>query len=225
MELSRIERNNERKKIENILRRGLNKKVLVSDANGNVLESDFDYDINTLSNIIVSLIEVYGEVLEVTGFNGLRKRCVFLNKKSEKKYVDFESDYVVEIPYYTYLCYPDGVDAFLNDMEQISEDYKPLDNNTILGGFDEDIKINKYINFTNCGEVDLENLNNYFVLKFIFDNIGLVNCFISKNNDDKELECVDINNLMINYLKKVTTSGELSLFKNNGKVRKKKINE
>ena len=146
MELSRIERNNERKKIENILRRGLNKKVLVSDADGNVLESDFDYDINVLANIIVSLIEVYGEVVQVAGFNGLKKRWIFLNKKNEEKHVDFESNLTVEIPYYTYLCYPDGVDAFLNDMEQISEDYKPLDNNTILGGFDEDIKENIYIN-------------------------------------------------------------------------------
>lgn len=222
MELSRIERNNERKKIENILRRGLNKKVLVSDAEGNVLESDFDYDINVLSSIIVSLIEVYGEVFEFTGFNGLKKRCVFLGKKFEEKQVDFESNLTVEIPYYTYLCYPDGVEAFLNDMEQISEDYKPLDNNTILGGFDENIKEKRYINFTNCGEVDLENLNNYFVLKFIFDNIYLVNDVISKNNNDKELECADINNLMIKYLKKVTTAGELSLFKNKGKVRKKK---
>ena len=91
MVLNKIMIENEKRIIENILRRGLTKKVLVSNKDDEVLESDLDYNINILTNIIISLIEVYGEVVKVTGFFDLKKRCIFLCKENEVKSVDYEN--------------------------------------------------------------------------------------------------------------------------------------
>lgn len=224
-------RNYEKNRIANILKMGLKKSLLVTDDNGIVLESNLDYNVDSLSEVLMKLIEMYGQVSEVTDVNSLKNRNILLDKKLEERYVDLYSDLKNSVSVYTCLSYPDGVEAFLNDISKSNNNYKPLDNNSILGGFDDDFKNNNFISFNNCSNIDLENIKNYFTLKFIFDSIRLRSPKNYIGGDIDLMDTVDVNNLMLTYLKRVTHSGELDLFKDrqleliDTKIRKKKINE
>lgn len=224
-------RNYEKNRIANILKMGLKKSLLVTDDNGTVLESNLDYNVDSLSEVLMKLIEMYGQVSQVTDVNSLKNRYILLDKKLEERYVDLYSDLKNSVSVYTCLSYPDGVEAFLNDISKSNNNYKPLDNNSILGGFDDDFNNNNFISFNNCSNIDLENIKNYFTLKFIFDNIRLRSPKNYIGGDIDLMDTVDVNNLMLTYLKRVTHSGELDLFKDRQleliytRIRKKNINE
>lgn len=224
-------RNYEKNRIANILKMGLKKSLLVTDDNGTVLESNLDYNVDSLSEVLMKLIEMYGQVSQVTDVNSLKNRYILLDKKLEERYVDLYSDLKNSVSVYTCLSYPDGVEAFLNDISKSNNNYKPLDNNSILGGFDDDFNNNNFISFNNCSNIDLENIKNYFTLKFIFDSIRLRSPKNYIAGDIDLMDTVDVNNLMLTYLKRVTHSGELDLFKDRQleliytRIRKKNINE
>ena len=71
-------RNYEKNRIANILKMGLKKSLLVTDDNGTVLESNLDYNVDSLSEVLMKLIEMYGQVLEVTDVNSLKNRNILL---------------------------------------------------------------------------------------------------------------------------------------------------
>lgn len=219
------------RRIRGILERGLKKKVLISnttfdeydDSIGAVLEGRLDYDVDRLVKYFLDLITACGSIIKVSNGARINGRCVCLGSEVVNRNVDIQGD-SREITNYEYLCYPEFINAFLDDLENIDSYYNSFDINSTLVGDVDTRKNTNYINFSNCYNVDLEDINNYYMLKYIFSLINVKDVKNYNENDEDLINGLVYNDFILGCLKKVSTTNELAMFKKKGKV-KKRINE
>lgn len=224
------------KRIKNVLERGLKKKVLISnttfdehdDKIGEILEGNLSYDVDILANTLLNLIEMCGEKVKVANGSIVRNRTICLGSEVSKTNLDVQDDTEREITYYNYLVYPDVVESFLNDLENLDNGFLPKGNNTILVGFDDNRKYVDYVDFSNCYDIDTADINNSYLLKYIFGLVRVSNVKKYEENDSKLIDRIDYNDFVLGFLRRVTNTNEISLLNQTfkkGKVRKKKLNE
>lgn len=224
------------KRIKNVLERGLKKKVLISnttfdehdDRLGEILEGNLSYDVDILTNTLLNLIEMCGEKVKVANGSIVRNRTICLGSEVSKTNLDVQDDAEREITYYNYLVYPDVVESFLNDLENLDNGFLPKGNNTILVGFDDNRKYVDYVDFSNCYDIDTADINNSYLLKYIFGLVRVSNVKKYEENDSKLIDRIDYNDFVLGFLRRVTNTNEISLLNQTikkGKVRKKKLNE
>ena len=220
------------RRLRNVLERGLKKKVIISNTTfdehddniGAILEGHLDYDVDRFVKYFLDLIVTCGRFVKVPNGAKIDGRTIYLGSEVVSRNIDAQNDEKRDITFYEYLCYPEFVEAFLNDLENLDSSYVPLDNNSPLVGF-EDIRKNvDYINFSNCYNIDLEDINNYYMLKYIFSLINVVDVKNYTENDEELLNGIVYNDLMLGILKKVNMVNDISLMKKKGKVRKR-VNE
>ena len=229
-------RERQERRIRNVLERGLNKKVIISnttfdehdDSIGEVLEGHLEYDVDRLVDYFIDLIVMCGRIVKIPNGAKIDGRTIYLGSEVVKRTVDVQGNEDVEVTYYSYLVYPEVVESFLNDLENLDNGYQPISNNSILVGVDDNRKYLGYIDFSNCYDIDLTDLTNYAVLKYLFSLIKVVN--VKKNNGyvSELLSRIDYNDFMLGFLKRITSMSEISFLNQTvkkGKVRKKKLNE
>lgn len=224
------------KGIKNVLERGLRKKVLISnttfdehdDKIGEILEGNLSYDVDILANTLLNLIEVCGDNVKVANGTIVRNRTICLGSEVSKTNLDVQEGNEREVTYYNYLVYPDVVESFLNDLENLDNGFLPKGNNTILVGFDDNRKYVDYVDFSNCYDIDTADINNSYLLKYIFGLVRVSNVKKYEENDSKLIDRIDYNDFVLGFLRRVTNTNEISLLNKTvkkGKVRKKKLNE
>lgn len=224
------------KRIKNVLERGLKKKVLISnttfdehdDKIGEILEGNLTYDVDILANTLLNIIEMCGDNVKVSNGTIVKNRNVCLGSEVAKEYLDFQGDNEREIIYYKYLVYPEVVESFLNDLENLDNGFDPKFNNSILVDFEDNRKYAKYIDFSNCYDVDTADINNSCLLKYIFGLVRVSNVKKYDDSDSKLIDRIDYNDFALGFLTKITNTNEFSLLNKTvkkGKVRKKKLNE
>lgn len=220
------------RRLRNVLERGLKKKVLISNTTfdeyddniGEILEGHLDYDVDRFVEYFLDLIVTCGRIVKIPNGAKIDGRTIYLGSEVVNKNIGIQSDEKREITFYEYLCYPEFVEAFLDDIENLDNSYVPLDNNTTLVGYEDTRKNVNYINFSNCYNVDLEDLNNYYMLKYIFSLVSVKDVKNYTKNDEELISGLVYNDFILGCLKKVSTTNELAMFKKKGKVRKR-INE
>lgn len=224
------------KRIKNVLMRGLKKKVLISNTTfdehddniGEVLEGNLSYDVDILANALLSIIEAVGDKVKFSNGAIVRNRTICLGSEVSKTNIDAQEDTEREIIYYNYLVYPDVVESFLNDLENLDNGFEPKGNNSILVGFEDNRKYVDYIDFSNCYDIDTVDINNSYLLKYVFGLVKLSNIKKYDDNDSNLIDRIDYNDFVLGFLRKVTNTTEISLLNQTvkkGKVKKKKLNE
>lgn len=216
------------RRIRGILERGLKKKVIISNTTfdeyddniGAVLEGRLDYDVDRLVKYFLDLITACGSIIKVSNGARINGRCVCLGSEVVNRNVDIQGD-SREITNYEYLCYPEFINAFLDDLENIDSYFNSFDINSTLVGVEDTRKNTNYINFSNCYNVDLEDINNYYMLKYIFSLINVKDVKNYNENDEDLINGLVYNDFILGCLKKVSTTNELAMFKKKGKVKKK----
>ena len=224
-------RERQERRLRNVLERGLKKKVIISNTTfdehddniGAILEGHLDYDVDRLVKYFLDLITACGSIIKVSNGARINGRCVCLGSEVVNRNVDIQGD-SREITNYEYLCYPEFINAFLDDLENIDSYYDSLDINSTLVGDVDNRKNTNYINFSNCYNVDLDDINNYYMLKYIFSLINVVDVKNYNENDEDLMNGLVYNDLMLGILKKVNMVNDISMIKKKGKVRKR-VNE
>ena len=143
------------KGIKNVLERGLRKKVLISnttfdehdDRIGAILEGNLSYDVDILANTLLNIIEMCGDNVKVANGTIVRNRTICLGSEVSKTNLDVQEGNEREVTYYNYLVYPDVVESFLNDLENLDNGFNPKGNNTILVDFEDNRKYGNGIYF------------------------------------------------------------------------------
>ena len=224
------------KRIKNLLERGLKKKVLISNTTfdehddniGEVLEGNLSYDVDILANALLSIIEDYGNNVKVANGSIVKNRTIYLGSEVINRNIDVQGDNQREIIYYNYLVYPEVVESFLNDLENLDNEFIPKGNNSILVGFEDNRKYVDYIDFSNSFDVDIVDINNTSLMKNVFGLVSVNNVKKFESNDSDLLERIDYNDFVLGFLRRITNTNEMSILNNNykkGKVKKKKLNE
>lgn len=210
-------REKELKRIKNILNSGLNKRFLLNSNSSKNFESRFkdkgditinklNYDVDKLALVILKIIEQLGEFVSSTQTK-LNNRTILLEENTVNVYLNPQSTESIKSPFYKYLVYPDCIDAFLTDLEELDK-FVPLDNNSILVGFEEINEFN-YITFDKCFNLDISDLNNYFVLKYLFGIISNSYEFVDNYYGKVNKNDILINNFMINSFNIGTSANDL----------------